>query len=70
MNAPLCDIEPAHDPMQIEPMYEKDGVTVRQYGWFCSIRDCDGYGGPVKKPKLQTVAQKQTVESGQMELEL
>ena len=46
----FCDITPAHGRMQIEPMY---GIhnEILQYGWFCAVKDCDGYGGPAPGPK-------------------
>lgn len=44
----ICDINPDHGEMQIEPMYGKAG-EVLQYGYFCPVPDCDGYGGPAKK---------------------
>lgn len=49
--SPLCDIHPEHGSMQIEPMYGSDGITIVQYGWFCHVKECDGYGGPVKSMK-------------------
>jgi hypothetical protein len=60
---PICDINPEHGEMQEEPMYGV-GMVVEQYGWFCRVPDCDGYGGPVK-----TASKKQKV-SDQKQLSL
>lgn len=68
---PICDVNPHHGEMQEEPMYGADGKTVEQYGWFCLVKNCDGYGGPVERGKKRapaTVEQKKIIESGQMEL--
>jgi hypothetical protein len=50
--------------MQLEPMFGSDGKTIIGYGWFCTVKDCDGYGGPAEnaaprsKPKpIQDYAQ-------------
>lgn len=45
---PICDVNPDHGYMHEEPMYGKD-MEIVQYGWFCQVEDCDGYGGPVKR---------------------
>lgn len=51
VNPPICDMDPEHGPMQIEPMYGVDGETIQQFGWFCKVKNCDGYGGPVKNAR-------------------
>jgi hypothetical protein len=55
---PICDINPEHGPMQEEPMYGVGGAIV-QYGWFCQVPDCDGYGGPVKHKPVKKKAEPQ-----------
>jgi hypothetical protein len=62
VQAMLCDIHPEHGYMQIEPMYGTDGKTIMQYGWFCPVKGCDGYGGPVHAVKVAKE------ESGQIPL--
>ena len=52
---PICDIDPNHGEMKPEPMYGVGG-EILQYGWFCQVPDCDGYGGPVVKAKVKKVA--------------
>lgn len=49
-NAPTCDINSDHGPMQAEPIHHLDGSIANEYGmfWFCQVPGCDGYGGPVK----------------------
>ena len=51
---PLCSDSPDHGEMQIEPMYGADGETVVQYGYFCQVKECNGYGGPVPKRATKT----------------
>jgi len=29
------------------------GGKILQHGWFCTVKDCDGYGGPVHEVKKQ-----------------
>lgn len=47
-----CDINPAHGEMQEEPMFGA-GMVIVQYGWFCQVDGCDGYGGPVEKKTVK-----------------
>ena len=60
MTPPLC--QQGHGAMQAEPMYEKDGVTVRQHGWFCAVKGCGEYAGPVGKAKLKPDTQDEQME--------
>jgi hypothetical protein len=46
-----CDINPDHGEMREEPMYGKDH-EILQYGYFCQVPGCDGYGGPVPTKKI------------------
>lgn len=68
MKAPLCDIDESHGPMMAEHIWTLDGEVNKKYGlyWFCQVKDCDGYGGPVKAniQPLNVVSQ----ADGQMEL--
>ena len=51
-NPPLCNLDPSHGPMQIEPMYGDQALTIiLQHGWFCQVKGCEGYGGPAKQIK-------------------
>lgn len=52
----LCDLDPAHGEMQAEPIYHLDGTINTDYPryYFCQVLGCDGYGGPVEKPKAKT----------------
>jgi len=59
MKPPICDLDSSHGEMQPEPMYESDGITVRQFGWFCSVPGCEGYGGPVGKVERKVKANEQ-----------
>jgi hypothetical protein len=65
---PVCDIDPEHGEMQVEPMYGKGG-EILQYGYFCTTPDCDGYGGPAKRtaPARKT---RPVSEAEQIEMEL
>jgi len=71
--APLCDENPAHGIMQAEHIYTLNGEINTRYGlyWFCQIKDCNGYGGPVKgKPKVQTQPMEQTADAEPQQLPL
>ncbi len=70
--APVCDVNQTHGQMHAEHIYNLDHTIDTRFGlyWFCKVKGCIGYGGPVKKYKPQTVAQKQATERGQMEMEL
>ncbi len=60
MTRPRCPH--GHGAMRPEPMYEADGVTIRQYGWFCPIKGCGEYAGPVGKAKLTPPEQDKQME--------
>ena len=50
---PVCDVDPEHGEMRVEPIYksiEPEEIIIG-YGWFCAMPDCDGYGGPAPRPK-------------------
>jgi hypothetical protein len=51
---PICDANPDHGAMKEEPMYGLNN-EILQYGWFCHVPDCDGYGGPVLGMKAKKV---------------
>lgn len=49
---PLCDVDPEHGEMRIEPMYKSiEPEIIIGYGWFCAVPECEGYGGPAPRPK-------------------
>lgn len=54
MTPPICDLDPAHGEMQAEHIHHLDGTINTDYSryWFCQVKDCDGYGGPVEKVKV------------------
>lgn len=50
---PVCDLDPTHGEMRAEHIYHLDGTINRDYPmyWFCQVKDCDGYGGPIERVK-------------------
>ena len=66
VNSMVCDINPDHGEMKEEPMYGT-GMQIVQFGWFCQVSGCDGYGGPVEKRHVR-VSQKTTSELEQLAL--
>jgi len=66
MTAPICNQDSTHGAMVQEHIYHMDGAINNDYGlfWFCPVKDCHGYGGPV----TSGVRKSAPVKSAQMEL--
>jgi len=66
MTAPICNQDSTHGAMVQEHVHLLTGEIDSRYGlfWFCPVKGCHGYGGPVTSGARKPAP----VKSAQMEL--